>query len=86
MPIGKGGFAPPNAALTDYRFSVRNAAILVGDLISHDNLQAPDPRSMIRLHASHIWDERTAVQPHPMAGADKATGDASTEARSRGKL
>jgi len=53
MPIGKGGFAPPNAALTDYRFSVRNAAILVSDLSSHDNLQAPDPRSMIRLHASH---------------------------------
>jgi hypothetical protein len=52
MPIGKGGFAPPNAALTDYLFSVRNAAILVSDLYSHDNLQAPDPRSMIRFHAS----------------------------------
>jgi len=54
MPIGKGGFAPPNAALTDYHFSVRNAAILVGDLSSHNNLQVFDPRSMIKLHAFAI--------------------------------
>ena len=54
MPIGKGGFAPPNAALTDYHFSVRNAAILVSNLSSHDNLQVFDPRSMIKLHASLV--------------------------------
>ena len=35
-------------------FGVRNAAILVGDLNSHDNLQVLDPRSMIKLHASLV--------------------------------
>ena len=61
MPIGKGGFAPPYAALTDYLFGVRNAAILVGDLNSHDNLQVLDPRSMIKFHASLVRDERTEI-------------------------